>query len=123
MQRLLPSMILLVCVGWISQGKLLSAQPADSYVINTVAGTGTAGFSGDGSAASSAQLLRPTGVALDSMGNLYIADTANHRIRKVSRSEEPTTRPVSLMDKRSRVTQAQTVQSNRQSQCSRGVTS
>jgi glucose/arabinose dehydrogenase len=52
--------------------------------ISTVAGTGTGGFSGDGGAATSAQLNRPTDVEIDGSGNLYIADTNNHRIRKVA---------------------------------------
>lgn len=52
-------------------------------VIRTVAGTGTAGQSGDGSAAISAQLNSPTGLAFDSAGNLYIADTNNSRIREI----------------------------------------
>ena len=51
--------------------------------ITTVAGTGAAGFSGDGGAATAAQLDFPTGAALDGSGNLYIADTGNQRIRKV----------------------------------------
>jgi trimeric autotransporter adhesin len=53
-------------------------------VISTVAGTGVAGFSGDGGPASSAQLSAPAKVALDSAGNLYIADFGNTRIRRVS---------------------------------------
>ncbi len=53
-------------------------------VISKVAGTGVAGFSGDGGAAASAQLSNPTALAVDASGNLYIADTDNHRIRKVS---------------------------------------
>jgi sugar lactone lactonase YvrE len=53
-------------------------------VITTVAGDGVSGYSGDGASATSAQLNRPYGVALDRSGNLYIADTNNHRIRKVS---------------------------------------
>ena len=53
-------------------------------MISTVAGTGIAGFSGDDVPATSAQLNSPPGVAVDSVGNLYIADTNNHRIRKVS---------------------------------------
>ena len=52
--------------------------------IATIAGTGTAGFSGDGGAASAAQLDRPTAVSIDASGNLYIADSDNHRIRMIS---------------------------------------
>jgi ribosomal protein S11 len=51
--------------------------------IITVAGTGTPGFSGDGGPATSARLYYPTGVAVDSSGNLYIADLYNNRIREV----------------------------------------
>ncbi|OKQ00036.1 S-layer homology domain-containing protein [Paenibacillus sp. P46E] len=54
--------------------------------ITTVAGTGVAGFSGDGQAATLAQLSGPRGVAVDSSGNLYIADGENSRIRKVDTS-------------------------------------
>ena len=53
-------------------------------VITTVAGSGTAGFSGDNGPATSAQLYYPAGVAVDAAGNLYIADTWNSRVRKVS---------------------------------------
>ena len=51
-------------------------------IINTVAGTGRAGFSGDNSPAVNAE-MRPYAVAVDSKGNLYIADGLNFRIRKV----------------------------------------
>lgn len=57
---------------------------AATGVITTVAGTGSSGFSGDGGLATAAQLHTPTGVALDAVGNLYIADRGNHRIRKVT---------------------------------------
>ncbi len=59
--------------------------------ISTVAGTGLAGYSGDGGAATSALLSRPSGVAVDSSGNLFIADRDNHRIRKVDTSGVITT--------------------------------
>ena len=52
-------------------------------IINTVAGIGTGGFTGDGGAATSAQLRSPHNIALDAVGNLYICDLLNHRIRKV----------------------------------------
>jgi len=54
-------------------------------VITTVAGDGTQGFSGDNGQAISAQLSGPKGISVDSAGNLYIADTFNYRIRKISK--------------------------------------
>ena len=59
--------------------------------ITTLAGTGERGFGGDGGPASQAQLNFPTGVAVDEAGNLYIADLANHRIRKVDSTGTITT--------------------------------
>ena len=74
-----------------SAGNLYVADPDNSCirkisngVIATVAGNGIPGFSGDNGPAASAQLYDPYGVAVDSAGNLYIADTHNQRIRKVS---------------------------------------
>ena len=55
-----------------------------SGIINTYAGNGTAGHTGDGGQATAAELDNPTGVALDASGNLYIADMLNNRIRKVT---------------------------------------
>jgi hypothetical protein len=57
---------------------------AATGLIGTVAGTGAPGFSGDGAAATAATLDRPTALALDSLGNLYVADANNHRIRRIS---------------------------------------
>jgi hypothetical protein len=51
--------------------------------IFTVAGDSSSGFSGDGGLAANAQLNAPWGVTADSFGNLYIADTGNHVIRKI----------------------------------------
>ncbi|MDE3167160.1 MAG: hypothetical protein KGN36_15260, partial [Acidobacteriota bacterium] len=52
-------------------------------IITTVAGTGAAGYSGDGGPASQAQLNLPYGLAVDGAGNLYIADLGNNRVRRV----------------------------------------
>lgn len=58
-----------------------------SGVISTIAGTGgTSGYSGDGSAATSARFFDPLGLAIDVSGNLYVADHNNSRIRKINSS-------------------------------------
>jgi sugar lactone lactonase YvrE len=75
-----------------SAGNLYMADSANNRVrkvtaagaISTVAGNGTPGYSGDGGTATTAELFMPTGVAVDSAGDLFIADTGNNRIRKVS---------------------------------------
>ncbi len=60
--------------------------------IATIAGTaGTSGFTGDNAAATLARLSSPTGVVLDSSGNLYVADSGNRRIRKVDTAGTITT--------------------------------
>src|SRR5437899_2634327 len=59
---------------------------ATSGIITTVAGSGTAGFSGDGGPAIGAGLFRPAGIAVDSSGNLFIGDSFNERIRRVNRA-------------------------------------
>ncbi|MCL3996209.1 NHL domain-containing protein [Streptomyces lavenduligriseus] len=68
----------------------MSTAPAVTYdensvpPISTVAGTGIAGFKGDGEAAATAQLNRPYGIVVDSTGTLYFSDFQNHRIRKIT---------------------------------------
>ena len=52
-------------------------------IISTVAGTGIAGYNGDGILATDAKLNEPEGIAFDSIGNLYIGDVLNNRIRKI----------------------------------------
>ena len=54
--------------------------------ITTIAGTGSNGYSGDGGLAASAQFDNPGSISLDAAGNIYIADTNNHCIRKVTKS-------------------------------------
>lgn len=53
-------------------------------IISTYAGTGSAGLSGDGGDATKARLNAPMDLAVDSAGNLYVADSGNQRIRKIS---------------------------------------
>jgi sugar lactone lactonase YvrE len=55
-------------------------------IITTIAGTGTASYCCDGSSAVSAYLYYPYGVAADASGNIYIADTSNHRVRMVTKA-------------------------------------
>ena len=59
-------------------------------IITTVAGNGTAGFSGDSGASTDAALDYPTGVAVDNAGNLFIADQGSQHIRKVWTMNQPT---------------------------------
>ncbi len=54
-----------------------------SGIITTVAGTGTQGFRGDGGLATAAALDTPSGLALDASGTLFLADTGNHRVRRI----------------------------------------
>jgi uncharacterized protein (TIGR03437 family) len=67
------------------------AQTDFRYTITTVAGNGTYGFSGDGGAATSAELSIPWGIAVDPSGNVYIADQVNLRVRMVAPSGTITT--------------------------------
>ena len=67
-----------------SQDGTFYGQPMTSGDIYTIAGTGTAGYTGDGGPATSATLYYPQGVTADSAGNLVIADTGNNVIRVVA---------------------------------------
>jgi sugar lactone lactonase YvrE len=62
-----------------------------SGVITVIAGTGVGGFSGDGGQATAATLASPNGVAVDGLGNVYIADQGNNRVRRVDTSGVITT--------------------------------
>ncbi|PZF70923.1 NHL domain-containing protein [Taibaiella soli] len=57
---------------------------ASTGIISTVAGTGVSGFNGDGGRADTSKLSAPISIAVDTAGNLYIADWGNYRIRKIS---------------------------------------
>lgn len=77
-QRSVAAAVLVLCAVGLTTG----VQAAST--IGRFAGTGVAGFSGDGGAAVQAQLNDPTGIARGPDGALYVCDTANHRVRKVS---------------------------------------
>lgn len=65
-----------------SSGHRIRRVDATTGIITTVAGTGTAGLSGDGGPAIAATLQDPQGLTVDASGNLFIADTSNNRVRK-----------------------------------------
>ena len=64
---------------------------ASTGILTAVAGSGLPGFSGDGGPATSASLTNPRGLAVDGAGNLFVADTLNHRIRRVDTAGTITT--------------------------------
>jgi len=65
-----------------TNNRVLKTTPGGTTTV--YAGTGVAGYSGDGGAATSAKLNSPRGMSVDASGNLYIADTSNNAIRKVT---------------------------------------
>ncbi len=91
---LIPSAVLqpgvnnLTITAWDVSGNAGSAQLAVSYtaaqVVTTIAGTGVIGDRGDGGPGTAAELFQPRGVAIDSKGNIYVADTQNLRVRRIS---------------------------------------
>ena len=72
-------------------GNFVIREVSTSSIISTVAGENSlgAGFSGDGGLATSAQLANPTSVAVDSAGNMYIADSYNNVVRVVCANQVP----------------------------------
>jgi uncharacterized protein (TIGR03437 family) len=79
LNRIAACALLLPCAA-----TFLRAQSIPVFTISTVAGNGTAGYSGDGGQALSAEVNNPHGIAVDAAGNLYIADKLNSRVRKVA---------------------------------------
>jgi len=91
--RLSAAVTLFLCLGipqnLAAQGPVISFSPG--VAIHTVAGNGAMFFSGDNGPATNAALAKPTSTAMDAAGNLYIADSQNHRIRRVDSSGNITT--------------------------------
>jgi uncharacterized protein (TIGR03437 family) len=83
---------LVLLLGCSLSGPVVMAQVAPpTYNISTYAGTGVNGYTADGGAASEAQLNLPVSIYLDGSGNLYVADQANSRIRKIAQNRTITT--------------------------------
>lgn len=69
---------------YIGSGNRIRKVSVSTGIINTIAGSDTAGFSGDGGAAITAKLAAAQGLATDAQGNIYIADYSNNRVRKLT---------------------------------------
>jgi len=80
--KLSNSILVFVLFGYLFV--VIPKAQGQSYIINTIAGNSTGGYSGDGGQATAAELNTPDGVAVDSVGDFYIADQLNNCIRKVS---------------------------------------
>jgi len=72
--------------AWVRSAAPSAAEPAAPGFINTVAGRGSGNYCGDGDLAIDACMHYPRGIAVDNLGSVFIADTSNHRVRKVSPS-------------------------------------
>jgi len=77
-------LIRLIAAG--TSSPLLPSQTLTAGSLYTIAGTGSQLYNGDGEAATAANLYDPTGVAVDGSGNVYVSDSLNHRVRRVSAS-------------------------------------
>lgn len=87
MKRLCAAIVWVFCLGL--PGYLTAQETPET--ITTLAGNGVQDFSGDGGPAAQASLNDPTGVAVDIQGNVYVADFANHRIRRIGKDGVITT--------------------------------
>ena len=78
---------------WMFLGVLIFAGVAEAQIgsVSVVAGTGIAGFSGDGGPAAKAQFNFPVGLAVDANGNIYVADQDNYRVRRIDANGVVTT--------------------------------
>lgn len=72
---------------FIGDGSRIRRVDAETNIISTIAGTGVAGFSGDGGAATNAMINSPAMLVLDGAGNILFADTGNQRVRKLTLSQ------------------------------------
>ena len=84
---MLPSATVFDAAGnlfFVETGNHVVRKLSSAGIVTTVAGNGVEGFAGDNGPATAAQLDSPAGLALDSVGDLFIADSHNHRIREVS---------------------------------------
>ena len=61
-----------------------SLSPHSISIITTIAGTGSAGYSGDGGQATSADIQSPHGIAIDSSGNVYFSEWSTNHVRKIT---------------------------------------
>jgi uncharacterized protein (TIGR03437 family) len=91
-------------IAFDSQGTMYIADSGNNRIrtittdgnIHTIAGSGLAGFAGDGSTADFASFMNPLGIAVDASFNVYVADTGNNRVRMLSPQNTPAPEPQSI---------------------------
>jgi DNA-binding beta-propeller fold protein YncE len=81
---IIASLVLGAGLAFLSVKPPAQGAPAATGIISTIAGTGKAGYSGDGGRAPQAQLNQPFHADVDNAGNLYVADALNHCVRKIN---------------------------------------
>lgn len=81
--RIVCSVLFLLVVGCCVMGNVASAMWQTGRVIETIAGTGAPGFSGDGGPATQARFGTLSALAVDMAGNLYLSDITHHRVRRI----------------------------------------
>ena len=84
-EQSMSSALARVALVWLVVFGVFTARDVRGQTISSLAGDGSMGYSGDDGPATAASLQHPASLSLDAAGNVYLADTDNHRIRRIDR--------------------------------------